>query len=885
MPIAAALKALEYSKQGIAVPRIARLHAEEIAGLDERTIYAIIDAAQEFEETEKLRAHVLREIGAQNALTAELEAKIRSTWSRLVLEDIYLPFKLKGRTTATIAKEAGLGALADWLWQAGHSETALADEACEAKLTEFIKPEAGLADRDAVVQGVSAILTEKISENAELRSLVRTSLLRKSKLKSERGPKAKEKSKFSRYFSYREPIGSLKRPGSSQRYLMLRKGWTSSELVLSFERADEGLLTEAFEKVATTFETGLLSEILRRSARQALNSSVFTVMENEAHKLLKENAEDALLSSMMRSLEKRIFQAPFGPRRILGVDPGSEGKGASLAVIDENGALLFQTGTNFEKEEEWAKLSSEFGESVEKIGIAAVAILHGEQGKLARKRILELLKARSMDCPVITVYEQAATIYSTSSVAKEELPELEPGVRRAAFAGRLLQDPLRELVKVDPKFLATGALQFDIQAAKLGRALFRSIQAVVAFVGVDVNNASRSLLAYVPGLDHAAAKAIVQHRKDRGPFKRPQDIASVSGVSDKAAKEAQGFLFVGKASDPEARFGFLPEEWALLENAIKTAFGAEADPLAYVTGEKVREVIDSPAISTALGQFRAPWLLSRLRLEISDPRGKYEPFQFALSGTPLIDVKADQLVPGVITNITSFGVFIDVGIEQDGLIHISEFQDPLSVFENLAVGQVVQVWIAKVLVAKNQLSLSFMSPEERKRERAPRPRRPQRPRRDGANAAPEGANANASGGDGRRPERSQRPRGPRPGEPRSDGPRGPGEAQDRAFAGQEQNANGEGRSRNFRGRRDRDDSRGGPAGRGDKKAADKAPAKKRPPQRDPKTGAVMKMDDSIYTSTKEKGGGGGPRFATKAKPSTHNPFAKLSDLLKGKSEG
>ncbi len=767
LPIEAVNKALAYAAEGMPVPTIFKEKASDVAGLKESNVYLAIDEKEIADQVERQKEHLIREIEAQGKLSPELKAKINSSHNLNILDDIYLPFKLKGRTIATAAKEVGLAPLADWVWEQGKSET-LDSTKFEDKAKDFVKEDTSYTDIDSVKTGVQNIIAEKIAETAELRAIVRQSIMRKSKLKCTKGPKAKDRSKYQRFFNYKEPIGSLKKMSGAQRYLTIRKGAAANELVLAFDRADEGIIADKFEKFACPNELSPLKEILTKSARLALNSQVYTAIEHEAHKMLKDFSERSILDYLTKGLRKRLMTAPFGAKTVIGIDPGLEKKTSSVALVSDTGEMLAHSNFPINNESDWEKFRIEFVTSLEKVNVEAIAIVHGPKGKVVRREIEKLLNEKNLNSPVVMVYEQATTIYSTSSVAKEELPELDPSVRRAIFVGRLLQDPLREMIKVDPKFLATGAFQYDINANRLGKELHRTIQSAVCAVGVNANSASRSLLSYLPGFDHAIAKAVIKFRENKGKFEKLEDMLAVPEFNISRLNLAKPFLTFEDAE--------------------------------------------------------------------SAPRGEFKPLEYQNEFSHFDAIEVNKEVSGVITNITNFGMFIDIGLDQDGLVHISEFTDSAELYCSLAIGDQVKVWTSAVEKKKEQLSLSFRSPEERKK-RA-RPRRP-------------------SG----RMEGPRKPRGPR---------RAPGESAP------------EGGQQEFRGRPNNEANAN--SGKPRKGGKDKnAPAKKQLPQRDPKTGAVMKMNDSVYVSER-RNKSQRSKFKTKTDVTTFNPFANLDKLVSNSSE-
>lgn len=833
------LAALRLMGEGVPVPYLALYGRDLTDGLKSADLFKLFDAKAEWEEIFRRQQHMLQEIQAQGKLTDELKQQIERSSDLDRLEDLYVPFKLKRQTLGVQAREAGLGAFADYLWKKSHSEEAeeLPGATLEEKAAVFAKPDTKFNDAAAVLKGVQDILVERIAESFELRSLVRSTVFRRSKIRSTKGPKAKSNSKYAKFFEYQEPIGSLKKSGSSHRYLAIRKGWMEDELVLSFERPDEGVLLEKFEEFASPNKESIGHEVLVQASRLALKGSVYTVMENETHRHLKEEAETHVIEVLAENLRKKLLRPGIGRKAVMGIDPGTASHPCALALVDQDGKLVLNLGMKFEEIADSGK--QEFLSSLGNLKIQAIAVAHGPRAKEIRDGLRKLLAEGGLSLPIVSVHEHSANIYASSPAGKEELPQLDMNTRRAAFVARYLQDPLSVLLRLDPKFLSLGEMQHEVTQAKMRTALARAMELSVNFVGADPNHAPLHVLSRIAALDVESAKEIVQAR-EAAPFKTREDLKKLPSVARKF-EHAAGFLRIENGDEPLDRGFIPPKAYLAVKKFLAAATATAGQPM---TPEQLAAFDADEGLKAELGASMAAVIRYELERPGEDPRGSFQAFEYDPELKTLADLKKDTAYPGVITNLTSFGAFVDIGIEQDGLVHVSEL--PGNPFDTIFPGDPVTVWVSGVNEEKRQISLTMKRQNERPRgERKPKgERRPPRPRRT-QGEAPAGAEAQPTEARGERPPRGERrPRGERF---RKDGAEG---------------------SREARGP-DRGD-------RGNKPREDRKP--KRPPQRDPKTGAIMKFDEH---EGRERGG---PRLQTKAKPHTFNPFANLAEILKDKNK-
>jgi protein Tex len=762
---------LELAGEGATVPFIARYRKEKTGNLDEVAIRAVIDAKETWDEIIKRQLHILGEIDKQKKLTPELRDKVLGTFKLDTLEDIYLPYKQKRKTKAVIAKEAGLEPLADWIWSVAHG-TENASEALDAKAASFVNKEKGVADSATALAGAQDILTEKLSEMATLREFVRTTLKEKGFVRSAKGEKAKTPSQYENYFSYSESVKSLQDPRHSHRYLALRRGWTEGELTASIGGAPtdtefDARLVEPFLKEAGADRASSVQAIVAKASQLALKAYVLPSIENEIHKGLKDAADLAAVQVFAENVGNLLLAAPFGPKTVLGVDPGLR-TGCKLAVVESSGKFVAHDVIHIQSDNEKKRSGETVLRYVKENKVRAVAVGNGTAGRETEHFVRETLKAGGAgDVPVVMVSESGASVYSASDVAREEFPDLDVTVRGAISIARRLQDPLAELVKVDPKSIGVGQYQHDVSATLLKKSLNDVVDSCVNKVGVNLNTASQRLLARVSGIGGALAKAVVDHRASNGLFASRQALLDVPHFSKKAFEQAAGFLRVPEADNPLDNTGVHPERYALLES-LAEKLGKKTKEL---VGEGVVAVRQDDSFKKEVGEFTFNDIVAELEKPGRDPRDEFVPFSFRDDIHELSDLKPGLECPGIVTNVTNFGAFVDIGVHQDGLVHVSQLSDKFvkDPREVVKPGDRVQVKVLDVKIDRKQISLTMR--KEEKPQHAPRPQ----PRGEGA---PRGDFRRGSGGgngprpDGRRfdgPRQGGGGHGPRPGGGRHDG--------------------------------------------------------------------------------------------------------------------
>jgi uncharacterized protein len=727
IPLAGAQAVLALAEGGATVPFIARYRKEQTGNLDEVAIRQVLDTKERWDDLVKRQSFIVEEIGRQGKLTPELEARIRATFDSVALEDLYLPYKQKRKTKAETAREAGLGLLADWLWACGHGADA-AGETPEARAAAFVDADKGVVDAAAALAGASDIVVERLSEDAGLRQQVRSATFERGCARTRKGDKAKTPSRFENYFAYQEPVKELLKPSSSHRYLAMRRGWMEEELVLTLggRLGDDGATDPLVDELLAAFETAACpsafaafpgAALLKRAARLALRAHVMLSIDSEVHKALREVADIAAITVFAENVRKLLLAAPFGPKPVLGVDPGLR-TGCKLAVIDATGRYLGSGLMHLETPAGKAAAAPILADLVKKGGISAVAVGNGTAGRETETFVREALRHFELDVPVVMVSEAGASVYSASDAAREEFPELDVTIRGAISIARRLQDPLAELVKIDPKSIGVGQYQHDVSETGLRRSLEAVVDSCVNQVGVNVNTASYHLLAHVSGIGPGLARAIVEHRSKAGLFKSRDGLLEVPRFSKKVYEQAAGFLRVPDAAHPLDNTGVHPERYGALDK-LASELGVTT---AALLGSGVTLVKQARGFKEEVGAFTYDDLIRELEKPGRDPRDGFVPFSFRADIHELKDLQPQMVCPGIVTNVTNFGAFVDIGVHQDGLVHISQLADKFvkDPREVVSAGDRVTVRVLEVKLDKKQIALT-MKTERAPSASAPRP--------------------------------------------------------------------------------------------------------------------------------------------------------------------
>lgn len=679
---------------GATVPFIARYRKEATGELDEVQITAIRDRLAQLTELRKRCEAMLRSLAERELLTAELERSLRSADSVTVLEDRYLPYRPKRRTRAQQARERGLEPLAQALL-AGTTSA----------VDSFIDPAAGLADAAACWAGARDIVAETISEDAQLRARLRELFQRCGVLRSRVVKKLQDSdaaARFRDWFDWSEPLTRA----PSHRILALLRGAEQGILRLCARPAAD----EARQLIRAQYLRGS-GEIrcqLQAACDESYDRLLLPSLENEQLKAAKERADAEAIAIFQTNLHELLLAAPFGRRRVLAIDPGLR-TGCKVAVLDEQGGLLEHTVIHLSKGAAAAQAArATLGSLVERHAVVAVAIGNGTASRETEAFARDCLRQGGFDCQVVQVDESGASIYSASAIAREEFPDLDLTVRGAISIGRRLQDPLAELVKLDPKAIGVGQYQHDVDQAALKRALDDIVEQAVNQVGVELNSASAALLTHVAGLGPKLAQAIVDRRQSAGPYRSRRDLLQVPRLGAKAFEQCAGFLRIADGAHPLDASAVHPERYGLVE---RMAADQGSDLRQLLRDHSIRSRIDPRRyIDDGVGEPTLRDILVELAKPGRDPRPSYTSFQFAdVHG--LDDLVEGMVLPGIVTNVAAFGAFVDLGIHQDGLVHISQLADRFVRDPNevVRVRQAVQVRVIGIDRGRRRIALSMRS--------------------------------------------------------------------------------------------------------------------------------------------------------------------------------
>lgn len=684
------------------VPFIARYRKEMTGGLDEVGIRAAGERATDLLELDARKETILKTIEEQGKLTPDLIKQIAACDNRALLEDIYLPYKPKRKTRASTAKEKGLEPLADLIW--AQQDPRSLDELAAS----FVDAAKGVETAQAALQGANDIIAERISELTDVRAKVRGRLLDDGKIVSRRragDTNEAEAAKFKDYFEFSEPAKTI----PSHRMLAIRRGEKQEHLQYDIELDRKIMVDELVGMLAKgrTPSAGAVAAAIVDAYDRLLLPS----LQVEVRGVLRQRAEEAAIEVFKANLKNLLLSAPVGNLRVLGVDPGFR-TGCKLAAIDETGKLLgYETIYPVEPAERIREAEATVIDFITRFKIQAMAVGNGTAGRETEAFLRAVLQRRGLSehVKIAMVNEAGASVYSASELAREEFPDLDVSIRGAVSIGRRLQDPLAELVKIDPKSVGVGQYQHDVDQRKLGRSLDDVVEDCVNKVGVDVNTASPSLLTAVAGLGPSLAKAIVEHRNATGRFNTREALTTVRGLGPKAFEQAAGFLRITAGENPLDATAVHPESYAVVES------------MAQKLGLPVSELVSNKDAVGKLqleqfvtDQVGLPTLLD-IRDELlrpgRDPRAEFKWAAYRDDVRTLNDLKPGMKLEGTVTNVTAFGAFVDIGVHQDGLVHISEMADRFvkDPHEVVSVGQVVKVTVLSVDLQRQRVQLTMKS--------------------------------------------------------------------------------------------------------------------------------------------------------------------------------
>jgi len=688
-------------KEGATVPFIARYRKERTGELDEVAIRDIEERLAYFTELEDRKLTVLKSVEEQGKLTPELKSRIDTTRQKTELEDLYLPYKPKRRTKATIARERGLEPLADIIASLQFVEGTPGEVAIP-----FVDAEREVPDAAAALEGAGHILAERIAEDADLRAFVRRMTVEKGLISSRVASGKRETvTKFEMYYDFQEPL----KEAPSHRMLAMRRGEKEEVLFLAIIAPVEdilaGLKTRTITK-ETIFGT-MLSSVVEDSYKRLMAPSIEVELRLES----KQRAEEEAIRVFAENLRNLLLAPPAGSKRVLGIDPGLR-TGCKLAAVDGTGRFLDHATVYPHTGEEKAKTArKQLLRLVEVYQSDMIAVGNGTAGRETEKFVRDALADSGKKLPVVLVSEAGASVYSASEIAREEFPDLDLTVRGAISIARRLQDPLAELVKIDPKSIGVGQYQHDVNQASLKKALDAVVESCVNYVGVDLNTASWALLSYVSGLGPALAKAIVRYRDENGGFPSRQALLQVPRFGSKAFEQSAGFLRIRGGGNPLDNTAVHPERYPVVET-MAADLGVSlaelaADPVIVSRIDLSRYVTDSVGLPTLRD------IIEELKKPGRDPRREFQAAAFRDDVCEISDLREGMVLQGVVTNVTAFGAFVDIGVHQDGLVHVSHLADRFVKDPNeaVSVGQIVRVKVLTVDGERKRISLSIREAE------------------------------------------------------------------------------------------------------------------------------------------------------------------------------
>jgi len=676
--------------EGATVPFIARYRKERTGGLEDVSIIAIKEQWSKLMDLKTRKEYILMTIEEQGKLTDELRKRIEDCYEFSLLEDIYLPYKPKRKTKATVARELGLEPLAEWLMKEPAGDI-------EGYAERFVND--GVESADKALSGARDIIAEWVNENEKARETVRYHFQRFG-LFSSKSIKSKEAEgvKFKDYFDFSEPLHKC----PSHRILALFRGEDEGFLRLSVGPDEEEVVDQLNRRLIKTRNAA--SEQIAMAVKDSYKRLLEPSIETEFRAALKERADQEAIRVFAENLKQLLLTAPLGHKRILALDPGFR-TGCKVVCLNEEGKLLHDTVIYpHEPQQELSKSRDVIVKLVKQFDIQCVAVGNGTAGRETESFVKGLSELQGME--VYMVNESGASIYSASDVAREEFPDKDVTVRGAVSIGRRLADPLAELVKIDPKSIGVGQYQHDVDQNKLKESLDAVVLNCVNNVGVNVNTASKSLLTYVSGLGPQLAQNIVKYRDENGPFKSRKDLKKVPRLGEKAFEQCAGFLRIPNAKNVLDNSAVHPESYSIVEQ-MASDLNTSVDSL--VGDVKLRTKIDGKKyVSDKAGAYTIDDILKELDKPGRDPRGELKSFSFSSARKPE-ELITGSIVPGIVTNITAFGCFVDIGVKQEGLVHVSHLanrfvKDPNEVVK---LGQQVMVKVMEVDMMRKRIGLSI----------------------------------------------------------------------------------------------------------------------------------------------------------------------------------
>ena len=702
-------------EEGATVPFISRYRKEATGSLDEVQVAAIRDRLEQLKELDKRREAILKSIEEQGKLTPELKKAIDQAETMARLEDIYLPYKPKRKTKASVAKEKGLEPLATRIFAQHWLDI-------QSEASKYLDAEKEVATLEDALQGARDIIAEWVSENAAVRGNLRTLFLKEGVFATRLiAGKEAEAAKYKDYFDWSEPI----KTAPSHRVLAMRRGEKEGFLLLD-ALPEEGAAVAVLEREILTGGSNACVEQVKIAIKDAYKRLLKPSIETEIRLQTKKKADEEAIRVFAENLRQLLLGAPLGEKVVMAIDPGFR-TGCKLVCLGAQGQLLhYENIYPHEPQRQTAASGATVKTLVDKFSVQAIAVGNGTAGRETEAFVKNLGLQKSI--PILLVNESGASIYSASEVARNEFPDLDLTVRGAVSIGRRLMDPLAELVKIDPKSIGVGQYQHDVDQQALKNSLDDTVISAVNKVGVEVNTASKELLTYVSGLGPQLAQNIIAFRQEFGPFKSRAQLKKVPRLGDKAFEQAAGFLRIRDAKHPLDQSAVHPERYELVEQMAKDLKASVQD---LMSSEELRaKIVLQNYVSETVGIPTLQDIVEELAKPGRDPRAGFEVFEFQEGVNSMADLKVGMKLPGIITNITAFGAFVDIGVHQDGLIHLSHLADRFikDANEVVKVAQQVEVTVLEVDIARKRIALSRKAdPFGTKAEKKPAPQEVKRP--------------------------------------------------------------------------------------------------------------------------------------------------------------
>jgi uncharacterized protein len=714
-PLKSVVAVIGLLDEGGTVPFIARYRKEATGNLDEVAIRSIQQKLEYFRELEERRETVLRSIDEQGKLTPELKAKIEAVLEKNELEDLYLPYKPKRRTKASIAREQGLEPLADYLWEQQERDFSI-DEFAQT----FVNAEKGVASAADALAGARYIVAERISESADLRKAIRQMMASEGVVASRAIEGVEDaEGKYRMYADYREPAASI----PSHRMLAIRRG--AREGFLTFEIELDREKPVMLLKRSIIREPGDWAPHLEQAVEDAYDRLINPSIQTEVRLELKDRSDEEAIRVFRENLENLLLQPPAGMIGVLAIDPGIR-TGCKIAVVDDTGKFLEHAVIYpFEPKNDLAGAVRTLAGLIQRHNVRAIAIGNGTASRETAALVQDFLRqAKLANIFSVLVNEAGASVYSASDIARQEFPDYDVTVRGAISIARRLQDPLAELVKIDPKSIGVGQYQHDVDQKKLKHSLESTVESCVNRVGVNLNTASWALLRYVAGINERTAQKIVEYRNDHGPFRSRMELRAVPGFGPKTFEQAAGFLRI-HGGPPLDMTAVHPESYPVVEKMAQS-LGVSIEEL--IAKPELLDKIDLSLFQTeTVGIYTLTDIREELRKPGRDPRTQFKVARFREDVKEIADLQPGMVLEGVVTNVTKFGAFVDIGVHQDGLVHISELSNRYikEPGEAVKVGQIVNVKVLSADPKTRRIGLSIkqlQEPAARPKQRSGQPR-------------------------------------------------------------------------------------------------------------------------------------------------------------------